>query len=173
VERAAASRQWRDTAAACRAISLSRWWRSKIHERGNQRVGSFEPSPAQLGRNDRFHRFQLFGRVHAQVNFRGPALTGPARGGRDNFKPVVLSEFQAAVDTCHQRRCAGVLLQNIFESGSGQRHPFGIDEQLGHTNRSPHRQPSPQVGRGFLPEGKASLLAALALDEKARRPLQR
>ena len=154
--------------------------RRVLQQRGDQRIGRSEPPAAQLRRDDRFHGLQLCRRVHAQIDFRGAdiGMTEPQsdlsnvmRGLKHDHRatvPQLMRRYRApAQGWTGMGRTADVLVQHIFEAGSCHRPAFGIDEELRCANIPPHGQPSPQIGRGFLPERKGGRPAATSRRQAA------
>ena len=55
----------------------SRRQRCVLQRGGDKCVWRLEPPTAQLGRNDRLYRLELFGRIHTQIDFRGADVGMP------------------------------------------------------------------------------------------------
>ena len=61
-----------------------------------------------------------------------------------------------------------MFVEDVFKTGPRHCSPLGVHEQLGHGRCASNRQPGTEIGRGFLPERKASFPSALAENTNAR-----
>src|SRR5260370_27584885 len=87
--------------------------------------------------------------------------------GFEHHQRTAMSKLMRRYRASTQRgaRCscyADVFVENVLEARPAHCTSLDIYEQLRYGHRSSNRQPSTDVGRRFLPERKASLLAPLA-----------